>query len=409
MVKVMIALMAASALTIGTARASDLHVRTTAGTATTERLKRVTGVDDDLIPTVADEATLYERGMKPRVFNPYSPVAWRRFGSWGGGPRAIAYGFRAGWSAPAERPDLARELRRIAASAPGTLGVRVVHVETGAAEGINDQDWYPMMSAYKLPIAVHALRQAERRVLDLTTTVTLGPDDRRPGFSPLARMIEKNGPQTATLRDLLSAIIRASDNTASDRLLRETGGPPAVAATLRELRIYGVDVSRYELEFAADYYGIKRQNPFSLEAFIASIERTPAATRRRAAAAFLTDRRDAAQPRAFADMLARLVKGALLNRENTAWLMSEMTEMHARDTRLRSGLPTGTLVGLRPGTSGETGGVRAAHNDNAIVTLPDGTHLVIAACLKGAKGTDADRDGVLASIARIAYQWAVGR
>jgi formylglycine-generating enzyme required for sulfatase activity len=37
----------------------------------------------------------YERGMPDRDFNPYSPVEWRRFGSWGGAPRSIAYGFRA--------------------------------------------------------------------------------------------------------------------------------------------------------------------------------------------------------------------------------------------------------------------------------------------------------------------------
>jgi formylglycine-generating enzyme required for sulfatase activity len=37
----------------------------------------------------------YERGMRDGEFNPYSPVEWRRYGSWGGGPRSIAYGFRA--------------------------------------------------------------------------------------------------------------------------------------------------------------------------------------------------------------------------------------------------------------------------------------------------------------------------
>jgi hypothetical protein len=41
----------------------------------------------------------YERGMPDRDFNPYSPVAWRRYGSWGGAPRSIAYGFRAARSA----------------------------------------------------------------------------------------------------------------------------------------------------------------------------------------------------------------------------------------------------------------------------------------------------------------------
>jgi formylglycine-generating enzyme required for sulfatase activity len=42
----------------------------------------------------------YERGMTFREFNPYSPIAYRRFGSWGGGPRSIAYGFRAVRTAP---------------------------------------------------------------------------------------------------------------------------------------------------------------------------------------------------------------------------------------------------------------------------------------------------------------------
>ena len=42
----------------------------------------------------------YQRGMKPTDFNPYSPIAYRRYGSWGGGPRSIAYGYRAARTAP---------------------------------------------------------------------------------------------------------------------------------------------------------------------------------------------------------------------------------------------------------------------------------------------------------------------
>lgn len=36
----------------------------------------------------------YEQGKAFSAFNPYSPIAYRRFGSWSGGPRYIAYGFR---------------------------------------------------------------------------------------------------------------------------------------------------------------------------------------------------------------------------------------------------------------------------------------------------------------------------
>ena len=37
----------------------------------------------------------YEQGMREGPFNPYSPIAYRRFGAWGQAPRSLAYGFRA--------------------------------------------------------------------------------------------------------------------------------------------------------------------------------------------------------------------------------------------------------------------------------------------------------------------------
>jgi formylglycine-generating enzyme required for sulfatase activity len=204
----------------------------------------------------------YERGMQPREFNPYSPIAYRRYGSWGGGPRSIAYGFRAVRTQPRPRVDLEAELRRIAASAPGVLGAAVIEVESGAGASVHAADWFPMMSVYKLPIAIHALRATAAGKFDLDARITLTTADRRPGLSPISRRIEQSGPQTLTGRELLSSMIRISDNAASDRLLRAVGGPSAVAATLRELGIAGIDISRYEAEFAADYYGVPRDAPF---------------------------------------------------------------------------------------------------------------------------------------------------
>jgi beta-lactamase class A len=313
-------------------------------------------------------------------------------------------------NAAAQPVDLAAELSKIAASAPGTLGVRVVHVESGDGAGVNGAEWFPMMSVYKLPIVIHALREAERGKLSLATPVRLTSEDRRPGFSPLARQIAERGPIALTIRELVSSVTRVSDNTSSDALLRTVGGPKAVRTTLEGLRIRGVDVSRYELEFAADYHGVccvDRMKPFSLEHFVEAVERVAPAARRKAAEAFVTDRRDSAQPDGMAELLVRLTRGELLNAEHTSWLLDEMAEMHARDTRLRAGLPPGARASLRPGTSGEIDGVRAAHNDNAVVRLADGRgHLVIAAFLKRARGTEAQRDETLATVARVAYQWA---
>jgi beta-lactamase class A/formylglycine-generating enzyme required for sulfatase activity len=326
----------------------------------------------------------YERSMATREFNPYSPIAYRRYGSWGGGPRSIAYGFRAVRTAPQTAPDLPADLKRIAASTTGTLGVSILHVESGARVDLNATEWYPMMSVYKLPIALHALRLAEQGKLDLAHRVTLRSADRRTGLSPLSREIEAKGAVTLTVRDMISSILRVSDNAASDRLLRLVGGPSAVQATLRGLGFTGINVNRYELQFSQDYH------------------RDPAA--------FERDRRDSVQPETMAQLLVRLVRGELANPQHTKWLLEEMAGMHTRDTRIRAGLPPGTRASLRPGTSGETAGVRAAQNDNAIVVLPDGRgHLVISAFLKGSRDPDAARDATLAAVAGAAYRWILAQ
>jgi beta-lactamase class A len=108
--------------------------------------------------------------------------------------------------------------------------------------------------------------------------------------------------------------------------------------------------------------------------------------------------------------LARLHRREFLNETSTAWLLERMREMHARDGRIRAGLPPGTPVALRPGTSGTTGGVRAAHNDTGIVTLPgDRGHLAIAVFLKGTPGSEETRDAAIARVSRLAYEWAMAR
>ena len=310
-------------------------------------------------------------------------------------------------------PSLAATLRRLAADAPGTAGVSVVHLESGVSAAVNPNVRFPMMSVYKLPIVVHALRESERGRLDLAETVTLADSDRRPGASEMGEIIAARGPLTVTVRDIVVAVVTKSDNTASDWLLRRIGGPRSVAATLKSLKLPGIDVSRYELEFSADYSGfccVSTMTPFSLEKYADAIEALPEAVRARAARAYESDPRDSATPAGFTTLLGRLQRGQLLNDTSTAWLLGLMEQMHARDGRIRAGLPAGTRAALRPGTSGLTAGIRAAHNDTGIITLPGGRgHLAIAVFLKGAGGTEEARDAAIARFARAAYEWAMAR
>ena len=92
---------------------------------------------------------------------------------------------------------LSTRLKQLAAPPPGVTGIAVVHVQSGAAATLNADDWFPMMSVYKLPIVVHALRQADAGILNLSAPVTLTAAERRPGRSALSERIAADGPQTS--------------------------------------------------------------------------------------------------------------------------------------------------------------------------------------------------------------------
>ena len=74
---------------------------------------------------------------------------------------------------------------------------------------------------------------------------------------------------------------------------------------------------------------------------------------------------------------------------------------------LRFAGPAGTLVARRPGTTGATEGITAAHNETAIITLPGARgHLVVAVFVKGVAGDGPARDRIIARIGQAAYDWA---
>jgi len=312
---------------------------------------------------------------------------------------------------PREDESFSSRLKQLAAPVPAVTGIAVVNVQGGATATLNADDWFPMMSVYKLPIVVHALRQADAGLLNLTTPVTLTAAQRRPGRSALSERIAAEGPQTLTIRELIEWVVRESDNAASDTLLRTVGGPAAVSGTLRTLGAEGINVDRYELEFAADYYGVcclDRMKPFALEQFAAAVSAVSPAVRRRAAKAYLSDRRDSATPRGMAAFARRLQNGELLSASSTTWLLEQMQQMRSPPPRIAGELPAGTPVARRPGTSGTTEGICAAHNETAIITLPDGRgQVVVSVFIKGGAEDAASRDKVIARIGRAAYEWAL--
>lgn len=317
--------------------------------------------------------------------------------------------------AAAQTPERAAELRaleaefaRIAAESGGTVGVSVLHLEAGERASLNGGARFPMLSSYKLPIAIALLRRVDAGEVSLDSMIDVGPEDLRPGFSTLAARHPPGG--RFRLGDLLAWMAGASDNTASDAVLAAAGGPEAVTATLRRLGIRGVRVDRPEGRMIADQFGVAPDGrtmvrPGDVDRLRRGVPeaRTVAAARRYAA-----DPRDSATPDAMADLLAALARGRALGPASTAHLLRILTETETGPARLRGLLPPGTPVAHKTGTAATVGGYTIAVNDVGIVTLPDGRgHLAIAVLVRGTTRPVADAERAIARISRAAYdRWA---
>jgi len=276
--------------------------------------------------------------------------------------------------------QLETRLATIGGRAGGVLGVSGVVVETEEGVSLHGREPFPMASTFKVAVAVSVLSKVDQRELRLSDSVHLGKADMRPGMG--AQIADHAPPEglDLTIGELLAAMLEESDNTACDALLSRVGGPLGVTAHLRFIGVSGMRVDRSELELGQD------------------ADREPAA--------FQSDPRDRTTPDAMVGLLRRILAGEVLTPGSTAHLLAWMTAAKTGAARLKAGLPRGTPLAHKTGTSGDQSGVRAV-NDVGIISLPDGKHLVAAVYLLAPVPLP-DEERVIAEVGRALYErWAI--
>lgn len=273
-----------------------------------------------------------------------------------------------------EDAELQRQIEEVASTAKGHVGMSSVVLETGETVSLNPHDHFPMQSVYKLPIGMAVMRQVDLGKIKLDQKVRVTKDDfiGRGQHSPI-RDKHPNGTELS-VSELMGWMLRESDGTASDVLMKLAGGPEAVQAYLTELKITDMIVLDTEKALGQDH-SVQYRNWTTPEAAIA--------------------------------LLRALHERRGLSEQSQAFLLKLMTESTPGAKRLKGLLPAGTIVAHKTGTSGTENGVTAATNDIGIITLPNGQHLAIAVFVADSPADVATREGVIAKVAQAVWdKWS---
>ena len=262
--------------------------------------------------------------------------------------------------------ELKAAFDKIVRASAGTVGVTLVHVESGAQISIRGDERFPMASVYKLPIAVELLAQVAQGRLTLDREVILGPSDIR-ACCTLSRRHPRGG-VTMTAGELLELMMVESDNT-SGRCRAEAGRRSADgAAPSSSLGYEAMSVDRYEGDINFEMTGVQNlppQDQWTLDMQYRIISEVSPQALQQARARYVNDPRDTATPDEMAKFLAELQAGALLPRSATAQLLDLMTRAKTGAARLKGLLPADTRVAHKTGTTD------VVTNDVGIITLPD--------------------------------------
>ena len=229
---------------------------------------------------------------------------------------------------PALQP-IEQQLSSLVQNRSGDFGIAALDLTTGETLSVRGNEPFPMASTMKIAVAALYLKQVEygRRSLD----------DRISGQSA---------------RNLMASMIIRSNNTATDILLRDLGGPDALQAWIQQNRLSGMRVDRTIAQLLA----AKRD---------------------------LWDLRDSSTPMAMVELLRQLDKGTLLKPWSRDYLLGLMARCNTGKNRMRALLPYGTKVEHKTGT------LNGLSADVGYITLPDGRRLAVAFFARG--GTNRPR------------------
>jgi len=243
----------------------------------------------------------------------------------------------------------------------GRLAVAALDTETDRRIDYGSARLMPICSTFKMLLVGAVLAKVDHGKEQLDRPLKFTKDDLL-DFAPVAKLALPKG--QISVEDACAAAIMDSDNTAANLLMATLGGPGAVTLYARELGDKTTHLDRVE--------------PYLNEAMPG-------------------DARDVTSAAAMLNDMGMLLLQNALSPDSRDKLVDWMVRCKTGGARLRAGVPVDWKVADKTGT-----GERGTTNDVAVIWPPGRKPLLIAAYLTGTGASAADRNKVLADIARLA-------
>lgn len=278
-----------------------------------------------------------------------------------------------------EGDALAPRLREIEAASGGVLGAAALHLGSGRLIGWRAKERFPMLELTQLAVAVDALALTESGELPFHMMVRLEPADFAPGYSPV-RDTHPEG-AVATIGQLLEWAVRDNDSSASDKLLRLSGGPEAVQKRLDRLFRGEIRVDRSLAQMALAFRYAADPTRFS------------------------TDEKDSATPAAMTLLLSAIDGKRLLHPLSHERLIGWMRSTPHGGNRLASLLGP-MLLYHKAGSTSRWDQAGVCSSDAGVADLPDRRgRVAIAVFVKLSTKDVAAREHAIAEAALLLYRW----
>lgn len=288
------------------------------------------------------------------------------------------------------------KLQQIDDEFSGDIGVYIKNLEDGQAINHNgDQRWY-LASTTKIPVAIAILKKVEDGELSLDDELTLQDSDKVDGAGD---MHWQDAGAVYTIRTLLEKMMKDSDSTATDMLIRLIGQDELNQFIREELAIEGFEPITTIMQVRYEAYGELHENAENLTNLdiirlrgisdiserLDELIRLMDVERNELNAENIVDAfykyydggLNSGTMEAMSILLERLVEGEYLNEENTGLLIEIMEVIATGDHRIKAGLPDGARFAQKTGTL-----IGRACNVGVIYPPQAQKPIVVSACVK---------------------------